>query len=110
MISTMFVKLAREVIKFISNGNKLTYSQFIYNYTDKTCCALGAIAFNHDRSTYGFVENYLGLTSGYDFYNGYDDFFVYGSLENPCFIDSDEYKLGYTFAKMCDNRGWVLKK
>lgn len=107
MITTKFVKLAREVIQFIRNGNRLTYSQFIYCHTKKTACVLGAVSYNHNQCSIDFVENYIGLESSWDFFSGYDDFFMYNTLDNPIFIDSDEYKLGFKFAQMVSKRHWV---
>lgn len=116
MISIKFVKLSREVIQFIRNGNRLTYSQFIYDYRNKSACALGAVSYNHERCSMNFVKDYLGLNSEFAFYCGYDDFFILNTkLDQSETIRSwapisGEYEMGFKFAQMVLKRGWVDEK
>lgn len=112
MISSKFVKLSREVIKFIRNGNKLRALGFDYDYKTKSACALGAVLYNNkelpqSQLGYTFITNYLGL--GFDFMCGFDDGII-GLLKVELMYvsaNSEEYQLGYRFAKMCRKRNWT---
>lgn len=107
MPTSTFVKLAREVIKFIRNGNKLRALAFNYDYRTKTACALGAVVYNNredpkTRSEYQFIKNYLGL--GFEFFGGFDDSVIGMKSLNT----SEEYNFGYAFGKMCKKRNWIF--
>ncbi len=115
MISEKFVRIAREVIKFVRVGNKLKFRTIIYH--NNTCCPLGAVCFNNDKpltlkefhltsnSTgyYDFAYNLIGLNTKFE--EGFDD---YSIKDNNS--DDEDYQIGYKLAEQCDIRGWIDRK
>ena len=118
MISPKFVNIARNVIKFISFGGKLTNVDIYRRRFDSVkgmsqlyCCPLGTVCFNagmifkndDSDSWYKFALDSTNLTD--NFFLGFDQFFriqLYDISEKH-----EDFVIGYKLAEMCAERKWV---
>ncbi len=111
MISSEFVNIAREVIKFVKKGHKLR--GFNIRFIENACCPLGAVCVNHNlipdyyniQDCYSFAQSLIKLEN--DFKWGFDDFCDSMNM-NPKLCKQEDYVIGYNLAKMASKRGWIV--
>jgi hypothetical protein len=117
MISEKFVKIAREVIKYIKSGGKLGFNKLLKSYEDDYTCPLGAVCVNHGLNIIDPTDNYIksdnfykfsseriGLENdGENFFRGFDNSLRY----DHCWSNNEDYIIGFNLGKMCKKRNWI---
>lgn len=106
MIHKEFVKIAREVIKFVRAGNKLKVNQI--EYKNNCSCPLGAVLVNNYLSqTLSYHKAYDLLDwmtyDGETFWKAFDKPIAYAKYTNLY------SKIGVSLHNSCKRRGWIAE-
>mgnify|MGYP001604599857 CR=1 FL=1 len=103
MISTKFVKIAREVIKFVRDGGRLQRER-LSNSKNQNRCPIGVVCLNHNLVGYGPALSFTNLTD--EFIWGFDesDDKTSETINNK---PDEDYQIGYKLGQQCQKRGWI---